>query len=66
MPGPTGQEMAFFEQGSSGYELVVCLRGVAPARWPVNAQLVKLKIFWVSRSQIVLGQHVLSPHARVR
>jgi hypothetical protein len=65
-PGPTGEELAFFEQGSTGYELVVCIKGVDPARWPVNAQLAKLKIFWVTKSEIVLGQNVLSPRARVR
>lgn len=65
-PGPTGDELAFFEQGAAGYELVVCMKGVNPARWPINAQLAKLKIFWVGRTEIVLGQNVLAPRARVR
>lgn len=65
-PGPTGEELAFFEQGASGYELVVCIKGVDPARWPVNARLARMKIFWVARSEIVLGQDLLAPRARVR
>jgi hypothetical protein len=64
--GPTGDELAFFEQGAAGYELVVCIKGADPARWPIDARLAKLKIFWIARSEIVLGQHLLAPRARVR
>src|SRR5262245_19255223 len=52
--GPTGGELAFFEQHAARYELVVCMHGAAPARWLISDRLARLKIFWVGRTEIIL------------
>jgi len=63
---PSGEDFAFFEQHAARYELVVCMHGASPARWLVNDRLARMKIFWVGRTEIVLGYELLQPTARVK
>ena len=46
-------------------ELVVCIRGAEPARWPLARDIEGLRIFWVGAAEIILGPAPLQPKMRV-
>jgi hypothetical protein len=65
VPSAAGDAVAFFEHGARGFELVVCIRGAEPARWPIVRGIDGLRIFWINASEIVIGPARLQPKMRV-
>jgi len=63
---PGSDDVAFFEQTGAATELVVCLHGAEPARWPLPAQASRLRIFWTGPTELSLGTEILAPKMIVR
>jgi hypothetical protein len=65
-PSPEGDQVAFFEEQADDIHLVVAVKGGVSARWSVTRATAKLQVYWVGPTEVILGDDVLAPKARVR
>ncbi len=65
-PSKSGDEVAFFERQDRRVSLVVAIKGGVEARWPMSADVEDLAVFWLNKSEIVLGPDLLTPKMRVK